>query len=82
MSNTTPTLWQRIRGNMLLFAIVTSVLEVFALALLVFMVFPQAGMLDGWSMLMLLAVAFPMSILIWARYLKPPADQLSNNTDD
>lgn len=72
MNSSQPTLWQRIRGNMLLFAIVTSLLEVLALALLVFIVFPQAGMLDVWSMLMLLAVAFPMSLLIWTRYLKPP----------
>ncbi len=67
---------------MVLFAIVTSVLEVFALAMLIFIVFPQAGMLDVWSMLMLLAVAFPMSLLIWTRYLRPPPpDQPSNNTD-
>ena len=82
MNNTTPTLWQRIRGSMLLFAIVTSILEVVALAMLVFIVFPQAGMLDVWSMLMLLAVAFPMSLLIWTRYLRPPPpNELSNNTD-
>lgn len=66
------TLWQRIRSNMFLYATVMSILEVFALALLIFIVFPQAGMLDIWSMLMLLAVAFPMSLLIWTRYLKPP----------
>ncbi len=56
---------------MVLFATVTSLIVVFGLALLVFIVFPQAGMLDVWSMLGLLAVAFPMSLLLWVRYLKP-----------
>jgi len=59
---------------MFLFAIVTSILEVVALALLVLIVFPQAGMLDAWSIIMLFVVAFPMSLLIWTRYLKPPTN--------
>jgi hypothetical protein len=64
------TLWQRIRANMLAFAIVTSIIEVLGLLAVVFIAFPQAGMPSIWTVLALLAVAFPMSIVIWTRYYK------------
>lgn len=68
-------LWQRIRSNMYVYATVMSIAEVLAMVLLVWVVFPQAGMLDIGSILLLLAIAFPLSLALWTRYYKPQSKE-------